>query len=190
MIGEISGMKILEQFKNIVVIVTALWVIPIIFKSIRKSLFYSILYLWIGNLLLSLAIADFSRAIASESIATIISILSYPLLWVFYSLLCEDHIGKLANEIVGGFLAFIFTVGTFMVSMISDFEFGKWLFSSNFTLVESIQQNIQVIGYQLNLLLSTLLLGMGLSVFSIAIINIKMYWEEKYNQDVKQNNTN
>lgn len=113
----------------------------------------------------------------------------YSFFWISFSLLAETQVAKLANEIISGLNAFVFTLLSYYISLVSDkdiFSFFSKITPESSNYIWQLYEEMTIGGYSLTRLLvaltGVLLPFIGLSCISIVILNLKQYWTQKYDK--------
>ena len=156
-------------------------------NSVRKWLKICVIY----NLFFSMILACVMQEFISYIIITPLFIVAYLLVWVFLSLISYSEVSLLVNEIVSGITATIFTIGTYIISMLlkklpstNDFE----LYFQNNETFERALENRDSLAWSfleagvLEMLESaflSLLPIIGVTALSVIMVKIKKYWMEK-----------
>lgn len=155
--------------------------------SVRRWLKICILY----NLFFSTILACIIQGAIKYTILTPLFIVVYLFVWMFLSLISNSKVSLLVNEIISGITTTIFTIGTYLVSMVL-----KNMPSSNDYLLyfhtdeafELALENKDALAWkfvgilgleQLEIAFLSLLPVIGVTALCIIMIKIKGYWLEK-----------
>lgn len=143
-----------------------------ILVSVRGFLGTGFLYWFI----LSMILVSFSLELINEFKDTIVILaLSCSIIcisWLFYSLIANNKVATLANEILSAFFGVIVVLKDFIVSMIPD---------NIIDISDEIPYSAtQIVEIEFNL---TFALPLIINIITLVLCSIKGYWIEKYNNN-------
>lgn len=156
-------------------------------NSVRKWMKMCVVY----NLGFSLILTGIVQGMVKGAIVDTVFVVIYLLVWVFLSLISNDKVAMLVNEIVSGASATIFTIGTYLVSMAMKNKPASKDYLSYFHTDEAFElalENKDALAWEfletmclefLELVFLSLLPVIGVSALCIIMIRIKGYWVVK-----------
>lgn len=115
--------------------------------------------------------------------------ISYSVLWIFYSLLAQTKVSKVANEIMAGLSALVYTLASHYLNLLTDKQILDWFTKipgytydptdQSLAELETFLVNTNFVR-ELQNLSGLLLISVGLSALLVVIVNLRVYWEDKY----------
>lgn len=155
--------------------------------SVRRWLKICVIY----NLFFSTILACMIQGQIKYAILTPLFVGLYLFVWVFLSLISNSKIALLVNEIVSGIAATIFTIGTYLISMVlkglsasSDYK----LYYHTDEAVIRASENVEALAWKywgitvlekLEVAFLAFLPVIGVTALCIIMVKIKIYWMEK-----------
>ena len=155
--------------------------------SVRRWLKICVIY----NLFFSTILAYMIQGQIKYAILTPLFVGLYLFVWVFLSLISNSKIALLVNEIVSGIAATIFTIGTYLISMVlkglsasSDYK----LYYHTDEAVIRASENVEALAWKywgitvlekLEVAFLAFLPVIGVTALCIIMVKIKIYWMEK-----------
>lgn len=156
-------------------------------KSVRKWLYLTIV---VDGLFIALVYNSIKLPSGYQQCLTVGAVILFFFLWTIFSLLAVSKVSRLVNEIVASASATIFSIGTFVISLLNIDE-------SQVIKYQYIEQNmdaifqeklLQYIGdiviysiYEFaNAFFLCLLPIIGVSAFCVVLCSVKEYWMKKY----------
>lgn len=121
---------------------------------------------FVYNIFFSASLVSIIKALNSSLYEAPIFMMIYLLVWVFLSVLADSEISLLANEIISGIATTIFTIGTYLLSIIS--------------------QKIPCLEAFFLLFLPII----GVTALSIIMVKIKDHWIKKYKSSMVESEEN
>lgn len=155
--------------------------------SVRRWLKICVIY----NLFFSTILACMIQGQIKYAILTPLFVGLYLFVWVFLSLISNSKIALLVNEIVSGIATTIFTIGTYLISMVlkglsasSDYK----LYYHTDEAVIRASENVEALAWKywgitvlekLEVAFLAFLPVIGVTALCIIMVKIKIYWMEK-----------
>lgn len=153
-------------------------------NSVRKVFKICVIY----NLFCSFILTCLLQNVFHFKIFTLLFIVLYLLVWLFLSLISNNEVALLVNEIISGIAATVFTIGTYLINMFlesrpssndylnyyhSTDEFERALENGNNLAWSFIGIGVFEMAERI---LVSLLPIIGVSALCIIMIKIKVYW--------------
>mgnify|MGYP004450860363 FL=1 len=155
--------------------------------SVRRWLKICVIY----NLFFSTILACMIQGQIKYAILIPLFVGLYLFVWVFLSLISNSKIALLVNEIVSGIAATIFTIGTYLISMVlkglsasSDY---KLYYHTDEAVIRALE-NVEALAWKyrgvtvlekLEVAFLAFLPVIGVTALCIIMVKIKIYWMEK-----------
>ena len=155
--------------------------------SVRRWLKVCVVY----NLFFSMMLAEIVQGMVKTVIVDTVFVVVYLLAWVFLSLISDSKVAMLVNEIVSGAATTIFTIGTYLVSIMLKNEPSSENYLFYFHTDEAFELALankdvlawnyfKIMGLEsLEIAFLVFLPVIGVSALCIIMIKVKEYWVEK-----------
>lgn len=156
--------------------------------SVSRSVFILLVLNFCAALYIFIMI---SELIKPQKVLWIFIIIIFSILWCMFSLIADSRIAKLSNEIITGIFTFLFTLTSFILTLLTE-----GIITEKIKTIDNQSEKLiaDLIIYLLNRdngliksilkVLCFLLLIIGLSSVQIVITSIRVHWEEKYRDKV------